>query len=114
MRDWIANPLRILHYTGMPKNIPYNSTDPSQDGISEALYPGDSIEQLTALVNLLVNFDLYTRSQTAVTPLVQAAAARAQAAAGAAAGAGAGGTATTNESADDPADEPLQDGDSTQ
>ena len=39
-RNWIANPVRILPYTGMPKNIPYNPTDEAQDGISEKLFPG--------------------------------------------------------------------------
>ena len=29
-RDWIANPVRILPYTGMPVNIPYHPTDPSR------------------------------------------------------------------------------------
>jgi cytochrome c551/c552 len=105
-RDWIANPLRTLHYTGMPKNIPYHSTDPSQDGVSETLYPGNSIEQLTGLVNLLMNFDVYTKSQTSVAPLVQAAAARAQAAAAAAGGATGG--ATPTESADGSPDDTSQ------
>jgi cytochrome c2 len=95
-RDWIANPVRILPYTGMPKNIPYHPTDPSQDGISESLYPGGSIEQLTAVVDLLMNFDMYAKSQTSVSPLAQAAAARAQGAA--AAGGGAGAAAPANSS----------------
>jgi len=90
VRNWIANPVRILPYTGMPKNIPYHPTDPNQDGINEALYPGDSIQQLTALVNLLMNYDVYAMSKAAVAPLVQAAAAKSQAAAaGANSGAGA-------------------------
>jgi hypothetical protein len=80
LRDWIANPLRILPYTGMPKNIPYHPTDLAQDGVSETLFPGNSIDQLNAVVNLLLNFDAYTKSQTSITPLVQAAAARAPAA----------------------------------
>ena len=80
----------VLPYTGMPKNIPYHPTDPNQDGINEALYPGDSIQQLTALVNLLMNYDVYAMSKAAVAPLVQAAAAKSQAAAaGANSGAGA-------------------------
>ena len=60
-RDWIANPVRILPYTGMPKNIPYHPTDPAQDGVSEALFPGNSIEQLNGVVDLLMNFDAYAR-----------------------------------------------------
>ena len=29
-RNWIANPQRILPYTGMPVNIPYHPTDESR------------------------------------------------------------------------------------
>jgi cytochrome c551/c552 len=86
-RDWIANPLRILPYTGMPKNIPYHSSlAGDQDGVNENLYPGNSIQQLTALVDLLMNFDVYAKGKTSVTPLVQKAAAAAQPAAAAAGG----------------------------
>jgi cytochrome c2 len=100
VRNWIANPVRILPYTGMPKNIPYHPTDSSQDGINESLYPGDSIQQLTALVNLLMNYDVYAMSKTAVAPLVQAAAAKSQAAAGANGAAGAGQPAADQDGAD--------------
>ncbi len=109
-RDWIANPLRILPYTGMPKNIPYHPTDESQDGISEALYPGDSIAQLTALVDLLMNFDAYAKAQTAVTPLVEQAAAAAAQAAGQGTGGSAavGGAGPPSDASDAPsADEPV-------
>jgi cytochrome c551/c552 len=111
VRNWIANPVRILPYTGMPKNIPYHPTDTAQDGINEALYPGDSIQQLTALVNLLMNYDVYAMSKAAVAPLVQAAAAKSQAAAAANGAAGAEAPAA-NQAApgaadgdDDPAEE---------
>lgn len=79
-RNWIANPVRILPYTGMPKNIPYNPTDPAQDGVSEALFPGDSMDQLMGLVNLLMNFDVYTKAHTSITPLAKESAAAAAAA----------------------------------
>ncbi|HYO23861.1 MAG TPA: hypothetical protein VEQ85_02840, partial [Lacipirellulaceae bacterium] len=82
-RNWIANPVRILPYTGMPKNIPYHPTDEAQDGISETLFPGNSVGQLTGLVDLLMNFDVYAKGQTAITPLVSAAAAAARPAEGA-------------------------------
>ena len=43
------------------------------------MFPGDSIQQLDGVVDLLMNFDVYAKSQTSVTPLVQAAAAAAPA-----------------------------------
>jgi cytochrome c2 len=76
-RDWIANPVRILPYTGMPVNIPYRPDDPHLGGVGQDLFPGTSIEQLQGLVDLLMNFDSYARSNTAVAPLVEAAAAAA-------------------------------------
>ena len=71
LRAWVANPKRILPYTGMPVNIPYK---PGAPGISEALFRGTSIEQLDGLVDLLMNFDVYAKRQTQVTPLVEKAA----------------------------------------
>jgi hypothetical protein len=76
-RDWIANPIRILPYTGMPVNIPFRPDDPHLGGVSQDLFPGSSIEQVQGLVDLLMNFDNYARSNTAVAPLVEAAAAAA-------------------------------------
>jgi hypothetical protein len=86
-RDWIAHPQRILPYTGMPVNIPYRTDDPHLGGISQELYPGTSVEQLTGLVDLLMNFDTYARGNTSVTPMVQKAAAAAAASQQSAAGA---------------------------
>jgi cytochrome c2 len=95
-RDWIANPARILPYTGMPVNIPYRPDDPEfQGGVAQNLYHGTSVEQLTGLVDLLMNFDAYARGNTSVTPLVQQAA-QAAATAPAATGAPAGGQQPNN------------------
>jgi cytochrome c2 len=74
-RDWIANPARILPYTGMPVNIPYRPDDPHMGGISQELFKGSSVEQLTGVVDLLMNFDAYARNHTSITPMVQKAAA---------------------------------------
>jgi hypothetical protein len=84
-RDWIANPARILPYTGMPVNIPYRPDDPHMGGVAQNLFQGTSVEQLTGVVDLLMNFDAYARGNTSVMPLVQEAAqaAAAQPAAGA-------------------------------
>src|SRR5690606_8645838 len=37
-RDWVANPARILPYTGMPVNIPYRPEDPHLGGVAQDLY----------------------------------------------------------------------------
>ena len=43
--------------------------------MDQSLYPGTSTQQLDALVDLLMNFDAYTRQRAPVAPLVEAAAA---------------------------------------
>jgi len=70
VRRWVANPQRILPYTGMPVNIPYDPSPPHFGGISQALFPGSSFEQLEGLVDLLMNFDEYAKRQTSVQELV--------------------------------------------
>ncbi|MEX2168826.1 MAG: PDZ domain-containing protein [Pirellulales bacterium] len=67
VRRWIANPQRVLPYTGMPVNIPYK---PDEPGVSAALYPGTATEQLDAVVDLLMNFDEYAKRRTSIKPLV--------------------------------------------
>jgi cytochrome c551/c552 len=67
VRRYIANPQRILPYTGMPVNIPYK---PNEPGISAQLYPGTATEQLDAVVDLLMNFDVYAKRRTSIKPLV--------------------------------------------
>jgi len=70
LRNWIANPKSVLPYTSMPVNIPYDPNSPSLGGVSQDLYHGTSIEQLDALVDLLMNFDTYANRQTQITSLV--------------------------------------------
>lgn len=70
VRRWIANPQRILPYTGMPVNIAYEANPPHFGGISQSLFPGTSFEQLEGLVDLLMNFDTYAKRQTSVQELV--------------------------------------------
>lgn len=71
VRDWIANPKMILPYTSMPVNIPYKPGEPHLGGVSQDLYHGTSVEQLDALVDLLMNFDGYARQQTRIADLVK-------------------------------------------
>ena len=70
VRNWIANPKTILPYTGMPVNIPYDPQQPKLGGIDQRLYQGTSLEQLEALVDLLMNYDEYAKQQSLVAPRV--------------------------------------------
>jgi hypothetical protein len=73
VRRWVAEPIATLPYTGMPIIIPYQPDAPRLGGVDQSLYPGTSIQQLDALVDLLMNFDAYTRQRAPVAPLVEAA-----------------------------------------
>jgi len=70
IRDWIANPKRHLPYTGMPVNIPYKDAPPEYGGVSQDLFPGTSLEQLSGLVDFLMNFDHYSILKTSIRSLV--------------------------------------------
>ena len=63
VRRWIAEPVSVLPYTGMPIIIPYQPAAPQLGGVAQSLYPGTSVQQLDALVDLLMNFDAYTRQR---------------------------------------------------
>jgi Cytochrome c len=71
MRQWIANPKRLLHYTPMPVNVPYVADDPHLGGVSQALLSGTSIEQVDALVQLLQNYSYFTSSKTNIRSMVK-------------------------------------------
>jgi cytochrome c551/c552 len=71
VQRWIGNPSRILPYTGMPVNIPYDPNAPHMGGVNQALFPGTSIEQLDGLVDFLMNFDTYAKRHTSVKELVK-------------------------------------------
>jgi hypothetical protein len=68
---WLANPQRTLPYTGMPVNIPFDPAPPNFGGVNQALFPGPSTAQLGGVVDLLMNFDEYTRRKTSVKGLVK-------------------------------------------
>jgi hypothetical protein len=67
LRDWIANPQRILSYTAMPVNFPPDKP------ASQDLFHGTSEEQLTAIVDLLLNYDTFMKNRQSIRPLIQAA-----------------------------------------
>ena len=70
-RRWIASPARILPYTPMPVNIPYDPALPNMGGVNQALFPGTSTAQVDGVVDLLMNFDEYTKRRTSVKSLVK-------------------------------------------
>ncbi len=55
VHNWIANPKRFLPYTGMPVNIPYDKP------VSQDLYRGTSEQQVDALTDLLMHYDLFAK-----------------------------------------------------
>jgi hypothetical protein len=71
VRDWVAFPQRFLPYTGMPVNIPYDPNAPNLGGVSQELFHGTSIEQLDGVVDLLMNYNVYTRLRSPISPLVK-------------------------------------------
>jgi len=54
LRRWLANPKSALPYTAMPANFPPTGAPLGQD-----IYPGPSLEQLDAVLELLLNYDWY-------------------------------------------------------
>jgi cbb3-type cytochrome oxidase cytochrome c subunit len=55
---WIANPRRIIPYTGMPVNFP-----PEGPPLGQDILPGAPIDQLEAVVDLLSAFPEFVRSR---------------------------------------------------
>ena len=70
-RNWIANPKSYLPYTSMPVNVPYDPDAPNLGGVAQDLYHGTSIDQVDALVDLLMNFDEYAKQRSSIATLVE-------------------------------------------
>lgn len=70
LRKWVANPAMTLPYTAMPAIIAYDPAKPHHGGLPQELYSGSSTEQLDAVVDLLMNYDQYSRSRAPIKPLV--------------------------------------------
>ena len=60
VKPWVANPKRILPYTGMPVNIPHNMPLPSE------MFPGTSEQQVNGVVDLIMNFDHFIKEQYSI------------------------------------------------
>jgi cytochrome c2 len=72
LRQWLAKPTSILRYTSMPMNVPYNADTPFLGStVPQDLYHGTSVDQLEALVDLLMNYDVYAKERSRVVPLVE-------------------------------------------
>jgi cytochrome c2 len=74
LEAWLANPKRMLPYTGMPVNFPVDKPlDPKviQGDKGKLITEGDSKEHLEAVVDLLLNYDEFTKNHFSVKPLVQ-------------------------------------------
>lgn len=65
VRRWLANPRSVLPYTAMPVNFPATG-----EPIDAQRFPGNSVEQLDAVMDLLLNYDEYFRSRTSIRQLV--------------------------------------------
>ena len=61
----IANPKRILPYTGMPQNFP-----PAKPA-DQKLFAGTSQQQLDAVVDFLMSFDRYAKEQFSIKAIVK-------------------------------------------
>ncbi len=72
MRRWIARPVQLLPYTAMPENIKYDPNAPHLGGVRQELFHGTSVQQVDALVDLLMNFDEYSVDRNSVSDLVPA------------------------------------------
>jgi len=73
LRRWIGKPVSLVPYTGMPVNIPFHPDNEHLGGVDQALYHGTSIQQVDAVVDLLLNFDRYAASRSGVSTQIQAA-----------------------------------------
>jgi hypothetical protein len=71
VRRWLANPKRVLPYTNMPVNLPFDADLPHLGGVDQGLYAGTSIEQLDALVDLLMNYPAYASGQAEISGMVE-------------------------------------------
>lgn len=70
LRDWIANPKMILPYTGMPVNFGYEPHVQQHSKIPAADFVGDGEQAVDALVDLLMNFDHYSKQKNLIAPQI--------------------------------------------
>ena len=68
LRRWLGNPKSALPYTAMPVNFP-----PAGEAIGQDLLPGSSVEQIDAVVELLLNYDSYLKRRMSIQAMIEAA-----------------------------------------
>jgi cytochrome c2 len=69
LERWIANPKRLLPYTGMPVNFPIDKP------ADQKLFKGHSVDQVEAVVDLLLNWPTEMGERTSIKKMVKPAAA---------------------------------------
>ena len=70
VRNWVAKPTAVLPYTNMP--IVFKSApDDFGGGVKQSLYHGKRLEQLDAVVDLLMNYDLYVKERANIRSMVK-------------------------------------------
>ncbi|MBI1901390.1 MAG: c-type cytochrome [Planctomycetia bacterium] len=78
LRRWIANPPRVLFYTGMPVNVkvaePIRPKDfkvvPGKFEVGKLVQEGTATQQVDALADLLLNFPAHMQEQQSIVPLI--------------------------------------------
>ncbi len=65
LRRWLANPKAVLPHTPMTADFL-----PEGPPLEPELFQGKTIEQLDAVMDLLLNYDWYLRSHTSIRQLV--------------------------------------------
>ncbi len=74
LERWIANPKHILPYTAMFSVIKPEQPirpDKFQGEVGELIKQGTPMQQIDAIVDLLLNYDRYMKNQVSIKPLIQ-------------------------------------------
>ena len=72
VRNWVAKPKAVLPYTNMPIVFKSNPEDKQfGGGVKQDLYHGKRLEQLDAVVDLLMNYDWYVKQRANIRSMVK-------------------------------------------
>jgi hypothetical protein len=72
VRNWVAKPKAVLPYTNMPIVFKSNPDDKEfGGGVKQDLYHGKRLEQLDAVVDLLMNYDWYVKQRANIRSMVK-------------------------------------------
>ncbi len=70
LRRWLANPKSVLPYTAMPVNFPHDQT------LGQDLLKGSSLEQLDAVMDLLVHYGEHLKRRASIRKMIESGARR--------------------------------------